>query len=143
MSHCIENILAMQLRSVNWQKLFLTLIKHELFIVVLALVVLAIQRFWFSDPELKVLDMISVVYNKSRGQRFMTTLEIPSYSFLLNRGHVVLDSHFRLFHVINEVFQLLKTELVVQIVLAKQIKQSKFHYIGSTIKKFWNEKTFK
>ena len=64
----------------------------------------------------------------------MTTLEIPSYSFLLNRGHVVLDSHFRLFHVINEVFQLLKTELVLQIVLANQIKHSKFHYIGSTIK---------
>ena len=79
--------------------------------------------------------MISVVYNKSRGQRFMTIdyKEIHSYSFLLNRGHVVLDSHFRLFHVINEVFQLLKTELVVQIVLTKQIKQSKFHYIGLAI----------
>ena len=46
---------------------------------------------------------------------------------------LLLDGHVRLFCVINEMFQLLKTELVVQIVLAKQIKQSKFHYIGLAI----------
>ena len=63
----------------------------------------------------------------------MTTLEIPRYSFLLKRGHVLLDNHVRLFHVINEVFQLLETKLVMQIVLANQIKHSKFHYIGLAI----------